>query len=341
MDNEMKKNIIFFSSFFDTCKTPENSKIMSSQMNTSIIGPTSNSIKKLRLKKTWGPYLAGLIEGDGSIIVPQLDSKGLNPLIRICFNEKDLPFAQYLVKMLGYGRIVFPKKGKFILLEISDFEGLYYIVNLINGYFRTPKIEACHRLIEFLNVRSLFYLNSKDMGNFIALNKQSLDISPIVENSWLAGMTDADGNFNVIISKPKNKKSMRIQTQYTLELRQQYHRSSIITTSYFDIMSAIAINFNTKLYARSRMLNNTICNSYVLVAGSIAFNFSVNSYFTKFPLYSSKRLDYLDWDLIRSKVRENVKLKSKKPQLIKECTKIKSGMNSKRNYFNWDHLKLL
>lgn len=181
----------------------------------------------------------------------------------------------------------------------------------------------------------------KIQKKYLALDKHSLDTSSILKNSWLAGMTDADGNFNVIISKPKNKKSMRIQTQYTLELRQKYHRSCPITTSYFDIMTIISKGFNTHLYKRSRKLNDTVCNSYVIVAGFIISNTTVNSYFTKFPLYSSKRLDYLDWDLIRSKVRENANLGNKNPQLIKECTVIKLSMNSKRKYFNWDHLRLL
>lgn len=44
-----------------------------------------------------GPYLAGLIEGDGTIVVPTKDKtpKGISNYgyIQICFSIKDLPLA--------------------------------------------------------------------------------------------------------------------------------------------------------------------------------------------------------------------------------------------------------
>jgi hypothetical protein len=57
--------------------------------------------------------------------------------------------------------------------------------------------------------------------NFIPLliKKYKLDLSPIFENAWLAGFTDADGNFNVIISQRANLSSIRVQTQFRLEIR--------------------------------------------------------------------------------------------------------------------------
>jgi hypothetical protein len=80
---------------------------------------------------------------------------------------------------------------------------------------RTPKLEALHRLIDFLHIRKLG----------LNILKLPLDLSPINSNAWLAGFTDADGNFNVIIANRKNSKSIRVQTQFRIELRQVYHRS--------------------------------------------------------------------------------------------------------------------
>jgi hypothetical protein len=52
-----------------------------------------------------GPYLAGLIEGDGVINVPPVlkDSKNRKryPSIRICFNINDKILAQNLELILG------------------------------------------------------------------------------------------------------------------------------------------------------------------------------------------------------------------------------------------------
>jgi hypothetical protein len=52
-----------------------------------------------------GSYLAGLIEGDGCIVVPKEERSSLNKrnyaFIKVCFNIKDLPLAEKLQKSLG------------------------------------------------------------------------------------------------------------------------------------------------------------------------------------------------------------------------------------------------
>jgi LAGLIDADG endonuclease len=66
----------------------------------------------------FGPYLAGLIEGDGSIYVPKLINneyiKRSNPNIRIVFHIKDLKLGEYLQSLLK-GKIQKPKKKNYIL----------------------------------------------------------------------------------------------------------------------------------------------------------------------------------------------------------------------------------
>jgi hypothetical protein len=65
-----------------------------------------------------GSYLAGLIERDGSIIVPTKDKsekgKSYHPVIRIVFTINDLPLAEKLQKVLGHGKIQ-RGKGQFYL----------------------------------------------------------------------------------------------------------------------------------------------------------------------------------------------------------------------------------
>ena len=78
------------------------------------------------IPSNFGPYLAGLIEGDGAIIVPDVN-KNSNALIRICFPSHDRPFVNYLINSIGHGRISTPKEGNYLLFEISTYAGLYYI----------------------------------------------------------------------------------------------------------------------------------------------------------------------------------------------------------------------
>jgi len=104
-----------------------------------------------------GAYLAGLIEGDGSIIVPETvrNDKGKlqYPRIKITFVNKDEPLANKLMEVLGAGTIEWSPNKMYFNLLIQDTKTLYLVANLINGYMRTPKIEALHRLIDWLNNR--------------------------------------------------------------------------------------------------------------------------------------------------------------------------------------------
>ena len=99
-----------------------------------------------------GSYLAGLVEGDGTIVVPKTErsAKGkLNdPSIQITFQLKDFPLCQAIQRELGYGSISKKKQSAAYILTINSNEGMTLLVNLINGYMRTPKIYALHRLID-------------------------------------------------------------------------------------------------------------------------------------------------------------------------------------------------
>jgi len=58
-------------------------------------------------------------------------------------------------------------------------------------------------------------------------------------------------------------------------------------------------------------------------------NLAVRTYLTRYPLFSSKYLDYLVWDKVLIKM---VKIEHKNADLI---LKLKESMYSKRTYFNW------
>lgn len=91
-----------------------------------------------------GYYLAGLIEGDGSIIVPYTirnkNGKLLYPKIKITFLEKDAPLANKLNNVLKNGTIESPKNKDYDNLLIQDTQTLYVLTKLINGKMRTKKI---------------------------------------------------------------------------------------------------------------------------------------------------------------------------------------------------------
>ena len=108
-------------------------------------------------KSNFAAYLSGLIEGDGTIIVPKSikSEKGkLNyPSIQIVFHLKDLPLALLIQKELSHGTLSRKKGVNAYILTINNFDGLILITNLLNNNMRTPKIQALYDLIDWLNSR--------------------------------------------------------------------------------------------------------------------------------------------------------------------------------------------
>jgi hypothetical protein len=88
-------------------------------------------------------YLAGLIEGDGYISITNQN----RVIIGITFNIKEIPLAEKLLSLLGKGSIV-KRKGNSIELRFSSKKTLCNIIELINGKFRTPKIDQLYKLID-------------------------------------------------------------------------------------------------------------------------------------------------------------------------------------------------
>ena len=77
---------------------------------------------------------------------------------------------------------------------------------------------------------------------------------------------------------------------------------------------------------------------YIISASSTKARKLIVSYFNKYPLFSSKRLNYNDWLACHNLIISGDHLtdlgRSKALQL-------KEGMSSKRIYYNWDHLDQL
>lgn len=297
--------------------------------------PKFNSESELRSKI--GPYLAGLIEADGSIAVHNEDSnaKKYRPKILVVFNLADEALAKKLASITNAGAVYNKENAGCVIWHIQKTEDVIKIINIINGYMRTPKIEVLHRAINWLNKHD--NCGIKCLG---------LDQSSIESNAWLAGFTDGDGNFSITITNRKKKgniTSKRIQTFFRLEIRQTYHRDvsaelvACAGNSYFGILSKIASYLGVNLLSRIREENDKVFYSFMVISHSLASHEKVISYFNRFPLYSSKYLAYKDWSYVveLNKLRGGKVLT--KEELL-EVEKIKAQFNSKRKIFDFSHL---
>ena len=374
-----------------------NKESTSSEVNKKMLLTSKNQNFKNE-NSNLGPYLAGLIEGDGTFAIHDTKStaKKYRPMIIIVFKLADLPLAEYLQELTNSGTVYRKSERGYVLWQIQDIIGVYTIVNIINGYMRTPKIEALNRTINWLNGYISVNNNSKLPSTKLILSQiknleiKGLDNSPIDSNPWLSGFTDADGNFSINIHKRTNRNSIRVQLFYRLEIRQSYHRfthecsdahvmnamGDILNddtlmrgsynghvendnenvaafsynasvpagtvdnegggqVSFFAIMSKIANYLNTSVLSRSRTVSDKQFFSFIVMSASKSSLIKTTLYFNKFPLLSSKFLDYKSWSHILE-LQQNSTMTT---AYLNEAIKTKTDFNKTRTTFSWNHLK--
>jgi hypothetical protein len=277
-------------------------------------------IEKNYINSNFCSYLAGLVEGDGSIYTPNSERsiKGkLNyPSIQIVFNLPDYPLALIILQKLGHGSIARTKGVNAYVLTINNNMGIILLVNLINGYMRTPKIRSLHKLIDWLNIKS----NSE-------IQKLPIDNSDISKNSWFAGFIDADGHFSVRTSI--KSKYPRMDCRFELVQRKIDQNSE----DNYVFMDKIAKFLDTSVKETRKMRP---IPEYRVRTVNIKGNFILKNYLVEFPLFSSKYLNYKNWIEVLDYV---INKEHTKPESISNIILIKSKMNNNRREYNWDHLQ--
>ena len=299
------------------------------------------------LRSQIGPYLAGLIEGDGTIAIHDSNNNlnKYNPKIIIVFKKADLPLAKYLQNITKCGTVLIKPDRGYVLWQIQDIVSIFTIISIINGFMRTPKIEALNRAIIWVNnyinnttnINSLLPSTKLILDQINILEIKPLDQSPIDSNAWLAGFTDADGHFSINIHKRTNKNSSRVQLFYRLELNQNYHKSDLEgnKVSFFPIMSKIGLFLGVTVYSRSRINKDKIYYSFIVMSTNKSSNSIVCDYFNKYPLLSSKLLDFRDWSYIVNLQNINKVTTS----YLDTAVKTRTDFNKTRTTFVWDHLQ--
>lgn len=266
-------------------------------------------------------YLTGLIEGDGSIIVPKCErsSKGkLNyPSIQIAFHLKDLPLALLIQKNLGCGSLIRKKGLNAYTLFINDEKGVLKLVNLLNGNMKTPKIYSLYKLIDFIN-------NKKNLN----LIKLPLNTFSLNKDAWLSGFIDSEGHFSVRTTLNLNGKYPKIECKFELSQRQKDH----LGYSNELFLNNIAKFLNVSL---KNIRENTLHPQYRLRTTNLFSNLILINYLNEYPLFGSKFLDYNNWKEILNLF--NPKFKYSQDNIDKVLF-IKKEINNSRTIFTWNHL---
>ena len=105
--------------------------------------------------------------------------------------------------------------------------------------------------------------------------------------------------------------------------------------SLFPIISKIGLYLGVTVYSRSRLLNDKIFYSFTVMSHNKNSHSKLIAYFEKFPLLSSKFLDYKDWSYILELQKSNKLTTS----YLDKAVTIRTDFNSTRSTFKWDHLE--
>ena len=259
-------------------------------------------------------YLTGLIEGDGTIIVPKTERSPKGVLnyasVQIAFHLKDLPLALMIQKVLGEGSLAKKKGVNAYILTINSYKGLVLIISLLNGNMRTPKVESLYKLIDWLN-------NSKNTNFLGSVLKKPLNDSPLTSNAWLSGFIEADGSFQVRTTL--SGKYPKLECKLEITQRQTDHNGN----SNLGFLEKIAEFLLTTVKSVRQDRPNP---EYRVRTTSLKGNLTLCNYLENYPLFGTKYLDAKDWMKVVSTFEKG---EHKDKTGIEKIVKIKSLMNDK------------
>src|SRR5687767_15136182 len=115
--NNIKLNRILRGHTLEVIDTNTNNDVINNDDTRNTNNDDDDKINK-GINKNFGSYLAGLIEGDGSIYIPK-NPKGA-PMIVVLFHSKDLPLALFIQKNLNVGNVYKIKGENAYSYTISD-----------------------------------------------------------------------------------------------------------------------------------------------------------------------------------------------------------------------------
>ncbi len=243
-----------------------------------------------------GYYLAGLLEGDGSISLPSLGittlNRVLNPRIVFTSHINNIGMYAFIQSELGnIGR--FQKSGDNILRYIiGDIQGIIYFINLIHGKLRTPKNKRFNDLICFINTKYS-----------LTISESLLDNSNFKDNSWFGGFTEADGHFGIkyVESRPKSKTRKRsVSENITLKFRlDQREVDKSTSTCMRPFMEDLASFLNCNLKSYTNNSNSKVLSLSVSSESNIKF---IIDYFNQYPLIGDKLNDFKKWQIVYSMI---------------------------------------
>ena len=268
-----------------TCETSFNFSLFKKHATTALL-PSDD----------WLTWFIGFSEGDGAI----LNSKNR---LRFILTQKERAILDHIQETLGFGTVrEFPRFSRFVVEDKASIELLLYLFNgnLVLAYRQSQLA----RWIELSNQETVAAISTL--------------VLPTLSDSWLSGFTDAEGCFNVQITKrPDTVTGYRVVLRFLLDQK-----------NAFNLLNYISSLFG---YGQVSIRNNTDM-VYRYSSNSLAGLLTVRDYFISYPLKTDKRLSFDRWSIVYEMVLNKEHLTREgldKISLIAKTININNSLNTK------------
>lgn len=149
--------------------------------------------KRSNISTRFNEYLAGIIDGDGSLL---LSPQGYGSL-EITMDSRDERCLQYIKNKLGEGSVKKRSGSKSVRYRLHNKLGIINLINRINGLIRySNRLAQLEKLCNHYNIEMKKY-HERDI-----FTKKS---------SYFAGLFDSDGTLTMSLKRPKHSKLERPQ----------------------------------------------------------------------------------------------------------------------------------
>jgi hypothetical protein len=228
----------------------------------------------------WLTWFIGFVEGDGAILC-----NGGRP--RFVLTQKEGTILKHIQSVLGFGTVRHFPSGDYHRFIVQDIKHIFILCTLFNGNLVLPhRVSQLTKWIEVLNNKLILGQAKPDTDSSI-YNVYSIlpfittPIKPTLQDAWISGFTDAEGCFNVNITKRTETISgYRVQLRFLLDQNNGY-----------DVLIHIRDLFG---FGKVTLRRETI-NVYRYTINSFLGLGEVVNYFTIFPLKTKKEISFTNW----------------------------------------------
>ena len=259
----------------------------------------------------WLEWFIGFTEGDGSIIT-SVNAK--QNRLRFVITQKEEEVLLHIKEVIGFGHVRYFKNGDYYRYIVEDNLNTFILANLFNGNLVIPsRIIQLNKWIISINeiidkessiLRKRYNIIHKIKCSSVN-NSAPQEMFISLEDAWLSGFTDAEGNFTCEIKK-RNNDIYSCNIRFILDQNNAENLLKNISDLFFS--GVVYLRKETRMVYRIQIR-------------SIKSIKLVYHYFTHFKLKTKKSQSFQKWSVVYNIILRKEHLTPKGIEKIKELSK--------------------